>query len=593
MADGLNQAGDTDLAMVKRMAQEALDLGNDTRARSLTCLQYYHKKQLTAEMLAALRRRKQPDTVINRIRVAVNGTLGILQQGKTDPKAWPRNPGDEQSADVITKTLRYIADANEFQDIRVEGARDFLLQHACAVIVGSSPDGRVKIEQIAPEEFLFDPRSRREDFRDARYLGIAKWLYADEVTALFPTAKADIESAIESGSPIPVDTALEDKPTGGQQSWIDRRNRRLMVIELYSRDKGKWKRCLFHAGGILEAGLSAYVDQDKVPSCPIVAQSCYVDDENLRYGVVYDMLDYQDAINKRHSKGLHLLNSRQARVGLNYAGDPEKARLELSRPDGIIVGEAGDVEVLQTVDMQQGNMAMLQFMLGEMERSGPNPAILGRQGESQSGRANQIRQQAGLVELAIVFGGHESWERRVYRKAWEVAKQYWKAPDFIRITDDEGAPQFVGINQPIMGPGQVVMGPNGMPAIQPTVLGYDNALAELDVDITLDSVPDSATLQQEQFAVLAELAKLYGPQEVPFDDMLMLSDMTDKQKLLERRKARQQQAQQGVQPQQALQMQAEQASIAKDQSQAALNMANAQKAQAATVTDAYRAGAAG
>lgn len=591
MADSLTD--DTDLAAVKRMAQEALDMGADTRTRSLTCLQYYHKKQLTAEMKAALKRRKQPDTVINRVRVAVNGTLGILQQGQTDPKAWPRNPGDEQSADVATKTLRYIADANEFHDIRVEGARDFLLQHACAVILGASKDGRVKIEQIAPEEFLFDPRSRREDFRDARYLGIAKWLYADEVIAMFADKKTDIEAAIDSGSPIPVDTALEDRPTGGEQTWIDRRKRRLLVIELYYRDKAQWKRCLFHAGGILESGVSAYLDQDKVPSCPVIAQSCYVDDENVRYGVVYDMLDYQDAINKRHSKGLHLLNSRQARVGLNYAGDAEKARLELSRPDGIIVGEAGDVEVLPTNDMQAGNMAMLQFMLGEMERSGPNPAILGRQGESQSGRANQIRQQAGLVELAIVFGGHESWERRIYRKAWEIAKQYWTAPDFIRITDDEGAPQFVGINQPIMGPGQVVAGPDGMPTIQPTVLGYDNALGELDVDITLDSVPDTATLQQEQFQVLAELAKMYGPQEVPFDDMLMLSDMTDKQKLMERRKARQQEAQQGMQPQQALQIQAEQATIAKDQSQAALNMANAQKAQASTITDAYRAGATG
>jgi hypothetical protein len=82
----------------------------------------------------------------------------------------------------------------------------------------------------------------------------------------------------------------------------------------------------------------------------------------------------------------------------------------------------------------------------------------------------------------------------MYRAMWNRCKQFWTAPDYIRVTDDEGSPQFIGINQPIPGPPQVVMGEGGMPQIQPSVLGYDNALAELDVDIVLDVVPDTAAL---------------------------------------------------------------------------------------------------
>lgn len=593
-----------DLAMVKRMAQEALDMGSESRLRSTLCLQYYHKKQLTAEEKATLRRRKQPDTVINRVRSAVNGTLGVLEQGRTDPKAWPRNPADEQSADVATKALRYIADANEFQDQRVASARDYLIQHAAAVIVGVGASGRPLIEDIAPEEFLFDPRSRKEDFRDARYLGIAKWLYADELAALHRDKEKEIEAAIDSAAPIPVDHALEDRPNGsggGGASWVDRRQRRLLVIELYYRQAGRWLRCLFHSGGILEAGVSAYLDGDGVPSCPIVAQSCYVDDENLRYGVVFDMLDYQDAINKRHSKSLHLINSRQARVSPAAGIDANDARIELSRPDGILLAERGDVEVLPHQDMTAGNMQMLTFMLGEMERAGPNPAVLGRGGESQSGRANLVRQQAGLVELAVVFAGIEAWERRVYRKAWEVARQYWTAPDWIRVSDDEGAPKFVGINQPVAGPPMVGIGPDGLATIQPSVLGYDNALAELDVDITLDSVPDSATLQQEQFQALADLARVYGPQEVPFEDMLALSSIPDKARIIERRKARADNAAEAAQAAQAAAMQAGQqaqqvqlagaeAAIREKASRAVLNESRAMEIQQGLVEGAYRAG---
>lgn len=578
-----------DLAAVKRMAQEALDLGETTRNRSATALQYYHKKQLSSEEKVALRKRKQPDIIINRIRPAVNGTLGVLQQGQTDPKAWPRTPNDEQSADVATKVLRYIADTNEFQQGRIEAARDYLIQHACAVLIGSDENRRVTTEMIAPEEFLFDPRSRREDFRDARYMGIAKWLYADDVAGMYPDKANEVEAAIESGSPIPVDTHLEDKPSGAR--WVDRRNRRLMVIEMYYREKGQWLRAVFHSGGLLEGGVSTYTDSDGKPCCPIEAQSCYVDDENVRYGVVFDMLDLQDEINKRRSKALHLLNSRQARVSTYYANNPDKARQELARPDGVIIGEQGEVEVFNTSDMTAGNLQMLQEIKGEMERAGPNPAILGRQAADASGRAVLARQQAGLVELAIVFAGHEAWERRVYRQMWNRARQYMTAPDYVRITDDEGAPQFLGINQPQMGQAIVGMGPDGMPMIQPQVLGYENAIAQMDVDITLDSVPDTATIAQEQFQAMAELARLYGPQEVPFDDMLMLSSIPDKQKLMERRKARQAEQAQGQGPQQQIAQAGAVAQIEETKSKTALNMAKVQQIGADAVTSAMSAGA--
>lgn len=582
---------DTDLAAVKRMAQEALDLGQDTRNRSTTALQYYHKKQLSASEIEELNRRKQPDVIINRIRPAVNGTLGVLQQGQTDPKAWPRTPGDEDSADVATKTLRYIADYNEFHQIRIQAARDYLVQHACAVIVGADEKHRITIEAIAPEEFLFDARSRNEDFSDARYMGVAKWMYADDVAGMYPDKREDIFNAIESTAAISVDASLQDKPSRNA-GWIDSRRRRMLVVELYYKERGQWMRAVFHASGILESGPSAYKDSDGKPCCPIVAQSCYVDDELIRYGIVYDMLDLQDEINKRRSKALHLLNSRQARVSAYYAGDPDKARAELARPDGILVGQQGEIEVLNNNDVTAGNLQMLQEIKGEMERAGPNPAILGRQPAAASGRAVLARQQAGLVELAIVFAGHEAWERRVYRQCWTTARQYMTAPDYIRITDDEGAPQFIGINQPQMGPAVVGMNPaTGMPMIQPTVLGYENALAQMDVDITLDTVPDTATIAQEQFQTLVELAKMYGPQEVPFDDMLMLSSIPEKSKILERRKARQEQQSQASQgPQQQIALEGAIAQIEETKSKTALNNAKVQQLGVETVTGAFAAG---
>jgi hypothetical protein len=542
---------ETTLDEYKRMFAEARDLLADNRKEQQIDDDYYHGYQLTADERATLQKRKQPDTVFNRYRKSVNGTLGVLDGGATDPRAYGRNPGvDEDAADVVSKTLRYVADMNDFQELRLECAYDYLVPGTCAAIVEVDENNRPTARQIRWEEHFHDPRARKKDFSDARYQGIAKWMYADEVKALYPKQAKDIEDALQASAPIALSDTFEDRPRDSLSNWIDARRRRLMVVEIYHRD-GDWMRCVFHAGGILEAGPSPYLDEKKKPECAIVAQSCYVDRENNRMGVGRDLRSPQDEFNKRRSKLLHLLNNRQVQAMPNEMGqmalsaDVDLVRTEAAKPDGVL--PPGWTTVPLT-DMTAGQFNLLTLAETELDRQGPNPAILARGASpSASGRSKQVDQQAGMTEDAVVYKGIHNWEIRMYRAMWARCKQFWKAPDYIRVTDDQGAPKFIGINQPQEGM-QLVAGPDGMPQMQPAVLGYDNKLEELDVDIILDVVPDTAALADEQFQALTELAKLYGPQEVPFDDLLDVSAIPNKSKLIEKRKQRAQEQQQAPPP---------------------------------------------
>lgn len=564
-----------DLAAYKRMFADARDLLADNRKEQQIDDDYYHGYQLTAEERETLNRRGQPDTTFNRFRRAINGTLGVIESGASDPRAYGRNPGvDEDSADVVTKTLRFASDLNDFGDLRLACAYDYLNPGHCAVLVDVDAKKRPKLTQIRWEEFFFDPRSRRRDFLDGRYMGIAKWMYADDVQALYHKSKSDIENALSSSFDFVGDT-FEDRPKDSLSNWIDRKKRRVLVVEIYHRDTKGWNRCVFFAGGILEAAASPYLDENKAPECAIVAMSCYVDRDNNRMGMGRDLRAPQDEFNKRRQKLLHQLNNRQLQASdpQNYMPvDADTARQEASRPDGIL--PPGWVPVSQN-DLASGQFNLLSLAESELDRQGPNPAILARSSPDASGRAKQIDQQAGMTEDALIYKGLHNWELRVYRAMWNRCRQFWTAPDYIRITDDDGAPKFIGINQPMMGPPQIVAGPDGMPAIKPTVLGYDNALADLDVDIVLDTVPDTAVLAQEQFSTLAELAKLYGPQEVPFDDLLELSQLPDKSKLIEKRKQRQEQGA----PMQQMQMQGAMAELQSKQADAAKSGAQAGQAQ--------------
>ena len=586
----------TSLDAFKRMFQDSQDLNGDARTEALADIDYYDSDQWTDAEKATLAQRKQPVITINRIKPAVNGILGVVERGKSDPRAYPRTPKDEQSAEVATDTLRFICDFNRWSRIKVEAFTDMLVPGTMAAIIEVDEDRQIITRQIRWEEFFADPRSRKRDFSDARYMGIAKWMYADDVAAIYPDKRDDVESAVNNGLGVTIDQTFEDRPDRNTGSWIDKRLRRVLVVEIYVREVGKWSRCVFFGGGVLEHGESPYQDQKGRPTCPIEAQSAYVKRDNSRYGIVRDMRGPQDEVNHRRSKLLHLLNSRQLQENPNSPTgvmdvDADVARKEAARPDGVL--PAGYM-VVPTSDMSMGNAELLREAKSEIERMGPNPAILGRESTDASGRALLARQQSGLVELAILFGGLEDWELRVLRQCWARAKQFWTEPQYLRVTDDEGAAKFVMVNEPVMGMQQVpLMDPitqrpivnpmTGQPVMQEqqAVLGYRNRLAEMDVDIILDTTPDTANVQQEQFQDLMQLvaANPAYAQQVPFEMLLQLSAIPHKKDLVDQIKANREQAMQAqAQQQQEMQQIAKAGAAAKievDQSTATKNRAAA------------------
>jgi len=603
------------LLRLKRMYDDARTLTMDARTQSMLDRDYYDGHQLTPAEIQILRFRGQPELIINRVRRGVDGIIGVLEQGKTDPRAYMRNPpppGDpsqnqqpqQQGAapgpqgapqkppldagDVASMTLRFIADTNQFKSQKMDVLENGLVEGNGASII-EQVDGDVTVTQIRWEEFFYDPHSRRADFGDARYMGVAKWMYADVLAAVYPEQKEAILNSVASTPSIgigPFDATWEDRPLESTPTaWIDRKQRRLVAVDMYYQEATAWNRCVFSPAGIHSSGESSYQDDKGAPRNPIVAWSAYVDRNNARYGVVRDMRGPQDEINMRRSKLLHLLNVRQVQqVDPNAPTvHADIAREEAAKPDGVI---PTGWNIVSTKEQMVGQAELLAEAKAEIERMGPNPAILGRQGADASGRSVQMRQQAGLTELARVIGRFSDWELRVYRAMWNTARQFWTDPKWIRVTDDLGAPKFVRINDP-SGPAQIQQDPQtGQPTIVPQM---KNHIAKMDVDIIVDTVPDTANLQQEIFTELTQLAQAYGPQAVPFKVLLQMSPLPRKQELinmLEEAQAEVAQQQQGVMQGKMAELQAQ---INKINSEVARNMANAGLAEVQTAATALQA----
>ncbi len=204
-----------------------------------------------------------------------------------------------------------------------------------------------------------------------------------------------------------------------------------------------------------------------------------------------------------------------------------------------------------------------------------------------------VRQQAGLTELAPALGGIEDLELRVYRQFWARIRQFWDEPKLVRVTDDIGAAKFLTVNEPVVQQvPAIVMGPDGQPTVgvQQVVVEVKNRPADMDMDIIVDSVPDTANLQQEQFTELVNLAQIYGPQEVPFDDILEVSSLPKKRQLIEKRKERAEQAQQGQAPQAQMAEAAFGVEMAGKQAKIALDAAKAEGQQIENQAAAFQLG---
>lgn len=596
------------LETLRTMVEGATDLTQEARNRSEQCRDYYDNHQWTAEEITTLKKRRQPPITFNRIQRKVDAMVGIEQKSRTDPRAMPRNPQDEETADVVTKALVYVDDSTRFDQKRSLAFENLLVEGYGGVeIIVEQKRGRfeITVNRLRWEELFFDPHSREKDFSDASYLGAMRWMTLEAAVDLYRGAyqgETPLEDVLRTGMNAASNgQTYEDRPYKAT-FWADDKAKRVRVAQMYYKRGGVWYLAIFCGGGEILNAESPYQDDEGKPTCPMVLMTAYIDRENRRYGPVVAMIGAQDEINHRRGKALHLLNSRQT-MGVKGAVSVDVMKREFAKPDGHVevdvdaaIGarEAGipAFQVVNTTDMTQGNLQMLAEAKNEIDMIGPNPSLLGQQQGQQSGRAIMAQQQAGMAELAPVYDSLRDWTLRCYRQMWMRIRQFWTEERWIRVTDEAEAPQWLALNR--QAGMQLIQGPGGIPMLQPQI---ENSVGEMDVDIIIEDAPDYAILRQEEFEQLAQMAQQGMP--IPPELLIEASSVRNKRRILEmleQQKAQAGQAeQQAMQAQMQAQQQAEQQKLQLEgmkvqisgmaaEAKAAKDMADAEQTRAETQT---------
>lgn len=507
---------------------ETMDARHDAeRARS-----FRDGDQWTSEEARILRERHQPIVWVNLIGRKVDLLRGIERRGRSDPKAYPRTPIEDDRSDVATQVLRYVSDDNRFDVIRSACYDNILVEgfggcevtvepeaptratlNASSSLAPPQQDYRVVISHLPWERLFYDPHSQHPGFEDAMYLGLVIWKDFEDAADEWPGSEDILQSTVDSSR----SDTYDDKP---RTAWSDAKRRRVRVVQIYWKRRDDWWTATYTHGGFLDGPQkSPYLDRHGHATCPIIMRSGRVGRDNARFGIVKDMIPLQEEANKRRSKLLHSLSVNQIIAEAGAVDDERKAQREAAKPDGYIVKNKGfEFEIHKDTAEIEGQFKLLQDTYQQMNVMGPNAAMSGKDPREQSGRAILAQQAGGQTEVEPIVDELRQWTHKVFEAVWMRCKQFWTAQKVIRITDEESNAKFVTLNQPVtlqdelgqMDPAQAQQIAQRL-GLQPgdprlmKVVRTQNNLDDIDVDIDIEEGPDTPTLQIEQFQAIMQL----------------------------------------------------------------------------------------
>ena len=330
-----------------------------------------------------------------------------------------------------------------------------------------------------------------------------------------------------------------------------------------------------------------------------------------------------------------------------FTTNPQEFMTNLGKPDGISLVRDGALseQKLQIVEQNEASNTQLQLMtqaVNEIDQYGAQAAMANaRGGEKVSGRLFLAQQHAGSLEVAPVFENVKQFVISLYERLWYLIRQYWQTERWFRVRDDKSKTgyKWVGLNRRMTAAQrfqELTKPPNGMepqdaikvaagedgaqlfaqlqqaaaqqaqiaaqqgvqidPArvqqmVMQQFLGSQlmqqpvdaNSVAQLEVDIVLDTVPDTPIAQHEQFGELMALLQS-NPNlaaKFPPEAVIKMSSMRNKDEIIAMMNPQQDpQAAQMQQAQMQQQMQMMQTQIAALQAKVMKDQAAAAKDQA-------------
>lgn len=535
----------------------------------------YDGDSWSAEDKAAMKARGQKAINFNRVKPTCDWLIGSEKKNRIDFNVLPRTSEDAKGAEIKTQVLKYLSDANRLPSERSMAFKDAVISGLGWLEVGKTNEPGEEPIFIDYEDWRniwYDPLSVRLDLKDCRFIIRRKRVDLDVACAMFPDYTNELKHCAQSDGghdrireyddeDTDVEAQIEEQAARSSAGEHSGRNR-IELIECWYRmpdtvevlnhgteDIGTLRgvryraserthqdlidggyatvgssirmvvRCMILSGNIVLQDTESPYNHGRFPFIPVWGYRRKRD--NSQYGVVRNLRDIQDDLNKRWSKALHILVTQKVIMDKGAVEDLDNLSAEIARPDGIIEKKAGSEFILNSdrgLAREHMDMAMTDAEYIESV-GGVTDEQMGRETNAVSGRAIEARKEQGNIVNSELFDNLRVSTQLLGEILLSLVEQYYTDVKIIRLTNEKNQAEFISLNHEDPITGEKL-----------------NDITASKADFVVDETAFSASVRRATFETLMEMLTRMPP-EISLnllDLVVNLSDIPGKDDLVTR-----------------------------------------------------------
>lgn len=474
--------------------QDAFKIGYEaykaSRAEAEEVWDLYHNRHYSFEQLAILENRGQPKETFNVVKMFARMLVGYYSTVVNTAVARPRHPRDVTTATVLTDTINYVFEQNRMD---IEGDQMKLGGLISGIMCAyeevydtgdrdqfGRPINGIKLHHVPDYEIVLDPNSVLDDYSDAAYLHRFRWMTEDAVVKLFGKRvkeKLDPYYNFTDASEADFDHRFSTSPRsyssnnnyydGSYAGYYRVHDNYLIVHTVMEDDAGDRWSVFWHGDIILRKTKITF----KKARWPYRVQKLHSSDKSEFYGIFREVVESQKAINQALLQIQLMSNTTKVFVEEGSVEDIDEFKTAVNRVNGVIpVLKLGGIRVDQMTKEVLDQYTIIDRALDRVQRVlGINDSFLGMAYASDSGRKVKLQQSATIMSLRYITARIESFYKSLAIDVAYLAQQYFRANQFLLLTDAMTGERWVELNKPITMPtGEV--DDMGQPVQQPILL---------------------------------------------------------------------------------------------------------------------------
>lgn len=589
----------------------------DFMTKADRCERFFAGDQWDPRDLAALRAQRRPALTINKILPTIGSVMGEQIRNRAEISFRPRSGSPDSTAEALNKVFKQIADTNQLNWLRSGMFDDGVITSRGFIDVrmdfSKSMKGDVKYTSLNPKNVVIDPDGEQMDPDTWSETFVTKWITPDDIAVLYNKADADILRVPgDTVLPYGYDAVTEQRDRFGPKTmygYNDTDNpgavmRTVRLIDRQYRKMDSQKHFVNPRTGDMrpvpegwdrnrialikqEFGFEVVKKLVRRIRWTVIADNVELHDDWSPYehftvvpffpyfrhgrtiGLVENLLDPQELLNKTTSQELHIINSSanggwKVRTGALTNMSPEELE-QKGAQTGIVIETSGDPEtdiVKIAPNTTPQGLDRMSYKAEEHIKSISNvsDSMVGQDRADVAAKAIQEKKQSGQVTMIKPLDNLARSDFFLARATLSLVQRFYSEERLVTYTHNEltGAVGTLKVNEAT---------PEGTIANDLTIGEYD---------IMVASVPTRDTLEDSQFEQAVALKEMGVA--IPDEVLIQASRLQDKKAVLEKMAARAQTPE--AQQQAALQLQLLQGEVEKLRAEIEAIRAKAAQSQA-------------